>query len=433
MPPRHWRPAGRAPPCRSPPPRWARARSTRRIRCRSASSAISWERAARTRYLRPMVERGRRRPARRQPHQPERHRQLVALPRPETAKYIHIDVDGQEVGRNYEALRLVGDARLTLDGPAPGAGRPRPRRTPRSAAAGIERRIADGLARRQKPTSSAGGHGPGRRSGPSASCSDLDSLLTPGDHRRLRCQLLVDLDGNFLVSRKAGMRFLTPRGLAGLGWGLPFALGAKAARPDATGLLPRRRRRLRPCLVRARNGAPHGAHVIVIVLNNQILGYQKHAEKVTFDGYTDVCDFTSVDHATIARACGCDGVRVEDPADFKPALESAMRASTTTVIDVITDEHAYPPITSFDGKCRTRLLAGGPERNAPAGKPGKRQRTHQGFSSPQEQSRSSERRCLHPMQRITCSCANGRRGAVIAERTSASARSQPDRRGLGCR
>ena len=33
---------------------------------------------------------------------------------PSSASYIHIDIDGQEVGRNYEALRLVGDARLTL-------------------------------------------------------------------------------------------------------------------------------------------------------------------------------------------------------------------------------------------------------------------------------------------------------------------------------
>ena len=30
------------------------------------------------------------------------------------AKFIHIDIDGYEVGRNFEALRLVGDAKATL-------------------------------------------------------------------------------------------------------------------------------------------------------------------------------------------------------------------------------------------------------------------------------------------------------------------------------
>ena len=33
---------------------------------------------------------------------------------PATARYIHIDIDSQEIGRNYEALRLNGDAKLTL-------------------------------------------------------------------------------------------------------------------------------------------------------------------------------------------------------------------------------------------------------------------------------------------------------------------------------
>ncbi len=90
--------------------------------------------------------------------------------------------------------------------------------------------------------------------------------------------------------------------------------------------------------------------VVVVVLNNQILGYQKHAELSLFGDHTDVVHFTAVDHAAIARAVGCHGVRVERPEQFLPALEEAMGKDDVTVIDVVTDERAHPPITSFQGK-----------------------------------------------------------------------------------
>ncbi len=39
-----------------------------------------------------------------------------------------------------------------------------------------------------------------------------------------------------------------------------------------------------------------------------------------------------------------------DPTDYAAALAEATAAPVTTVIDVIVDPEAYPPISSFEGK-----------------------------------------------------------------------------------
>jgi acetolactate synthase I/II/III large subunit len=270
---------------------------------------------------------------------------------PTGAKYIHADIDPQEIGRNYEAsVRLVGDARLVLEALTRELkSRDLGKRV--AARAALEAKIAAGHKEHEAELDRVVrmDQTPVR---PERLMRDLESILTP--------EMIIVADAsyssiwvtNFLRSRKAGMRFVTPRGLAGLGWGLPFALGVKTAYPKASVF----------CLA----GDGGFAHmwseletsrrmklpVALTVLNNQILGYQKHAEKVLFNDYTDVCDFEAVDHAAIARACGCEGVRVERPEDFLPALEKALRSDRTTVMDVITDQRAYPPVTAFEDSDR---------------------------------------------------------------------------------
>ncbi|MFC7538516.1 thiamine pyrophosphate-dependent enzyme [Siccirubricoccus deserti] len=89
--------------------------------------------------------------------------------------------------------------------------------------------------------------------------------------------------------------------------------------------------------------------VVVAVLNNGILGYQKHAEEVKFGEHTIAVNFTAVDHAAIARACGVEGVRIEASSGIRPALEAALAARKPVLLDMVTDPDAKPPISFYAG------------------------------------------------------------------------------------
>jgi acetolactate synthase-1/2/3 large subunit len=269
-----------------------------------------------------------------------------------SARFIHIDIDPVEIGRNYEALRLVGDARSTL-----AALRERlagwsadDRADTAFIAAGRQRHRAEIAAVAASDAS------PIR---PERLMADLEPLLTPETIVVADASYSTVWISSYLTALAPGMRFITPRGLAGLGWGLPLAMGAKTARPKSPVL----------CVV-GDGGFAHvwseletcrrtGTAVVVTVLNNGVLGYQKDAEDVKFGRHTGACYFAPVDHAAMARACGCRGVRVERAADYLPAVKAALASGETTVIDVITDPEAYPPITLFDKLDDLRLAKRG--------------------------------------------------------------------------
>jgi len=267
---------------------------------------------------------------------------------PRSARFIHLDIDGQEVGRNYEALRLVGDAKLTLAALREQMQRGDLARR-RAARPALEAAIAIGKDKHRAEAASllASAARPAR---PERLMAELAGVLSDDSIVVADASYASIWIANYLPARRAGMRFLTPRGLAGLGWGLPMALGAKLARPDATVF----------CVVgdggfghvwsELETARRHGLKIVLTVLNNQILAYQKHAEDVLFGDHTSAIGFTPVDHAAIARACGLQGIRVEDPADYRAALDQATAAEVTTVIDALTDPGAYPPVTSFEGR-----------------------------------------------------------------------------------
>ena len=263
---------------------------------------------------------------------------------PRGATYIHIDIDEIEIGRNYESLRLKGDAKLTLRALNEALAR-EDLATRRAARPWLERTLADArekhLAEIAHVTRSDAS--PIR---PERFMAELEKQLAD-DH-------IVVADASFssiwvanYLAATHSRRFITPRGQAGLGWGFPMALGARIGQPA------------RPvfCVVgdggfghvwaELETARRHGIRVVVAVMNNGILGYQKHAEDAGLGRHTDVCDFVDVDHAAIARACGVKGLRLERAADIASTIAEALATDGPVLIDVIADPSAMPPVTVF--------------------------------------------------------------------------------------
>lgn len=267
---------------------------------------------------------------------------------PSGARFIHIDPDPIEIGRNYEALRLMGDAKLTLaalreamlklDLTARAAARPGVEATIAKAVAGWRKLVA-GVTTRDG--------GPVR---PERVAAEIDKRLPADGIMVADASYSSNWINIYMTARRAGQRFLSPRGLAGLGWGVPLAIGAQVAAPDKRVV----------CLC-GDGGFGHSwaeletlrrlqVPVTVVVLNNGILGFQKHAEDAKYGDHTIACDFAEVDHAAIARACGIAGVRVERGEDVGPALDAAFASGKPALIEVLTDPNGKPPLTMYAGK-----------------------------------------------------------------------------------
>ncbi|HTM77475.1 MAG TPA: thiamine pyrophosphate-binding protein, partial [Devosia sp.] len=129
------------------------------------------------------------------------------------AQFIHIDIDGLEVGRNYEAVRLVGDARLTLEAlNAKLAGTDLSLRQSQRPA--VEGAIAEArrLHREDADDVLTSDRSPIR---PERIMAETDKVLTPQSIVTADASFSSVWFSNYLRAQQPGMRFLAPRGQAG--------------------------------------------------------------------------------------------------------------------------------------------------------------------------------------------------------------------------
>ena len=137
--------------------------------------------------------------------------------------------------------------------------------------------------------------------------------------------------------------FLQPAAIGGMGYAIPAALALKLLNPglpvvavcgdggfamSMNGLMTAREQEL---------------PIVVLVMNNSILGWVVHGQGERLIA----SEFADFDHAAIARAMGCDGIRVQTPDELASALRAAMGSKRPTVIDAITSrDQSFQKITS---------------------------------------------------------------------------------------
>lgn len=262
-------------------------------------------------------------------------------------RLIHIDIDPAEIGRNYQTeLGVIADAKVALAALASAAkgrshvGRPG---------------LREYIARKRKEFSDLW-------------ADEYSSNQFPLRPERILAELRKAVpDDGFIVTdvgwNKNGVAqqfsfpvpgtFITPSGLATMGFGPAAVLGVKTAQPKraAVALIGDGAFSSNPGVIATAMEAD--LPVIWLVMDNSGFGTIAGLEKMHY-GWSFGCMFEckgesySIDYAAIATAHGARGVRIMSADQLGPALEEALASGMPTVIQVPMENAPTPTPGHWD-------------------------------------------------------------------------------------
>jgi len=256
------------------------------------------------------------------------------------AKFVHIDVDPAEISKNVPAhIPIVGDAKKIL-----------PKLTTEYRALKADSARLDGWWQRIEGW---------REKYPLGYEDSEGSEIKP----QYMIEALYEVTGgNAIVTSDVGQhqmwtaqyfhfngprRWINSGGLGTMGFGLPAAMGAKVACPDedvvcvaGDGSVIMNIQELATCVTEK-------IPVKVFIMNNGYLGMVRQWQELFWDRrYSSVEMGSSPDWVKLAEAFGATGMLVEDKAELKDAMKSALETDGPVVCDVrvTPEENCYPMI-----------------------------------------------------------------------------------------
>lgn len=166
--------------------------------------------------------------------------------------------------------------------------------------------------------------------------ADLQAAFGPEDVLVCDASFPSGWGAVFFSQATPGRRCLFPRGLAGLGFGLPAAIGVRIARAQGAVFCLAGDGGFAYSLGELATLTRQGLKVICIVLNNRSLAWVQYLQRIQFGGRYESVEFPDMDFAKVAEGLGCRGMSVERPDELKGAIAEALRGEEAVVLDVKT-------------------------------------------------------------------------------------------------
>jgi acetolactate synthase-1/2/3 large subunit len=158
--------------------------------------------------------------------------------------------------------------------------------------------------------------------------------------------------GLLFDTKKPGRSFVPDRGFASIGYGLPGAMGAQLAMPDATVVGLTGDGGFNMVIGELETARRMELGVTIIVVNNAASGYVKALQHLMYgQGSYQSSDLADTNYAEIANAMGCHGIRVSSPDELPAALQAGFaERKRPTVIDVMVTRDPARMLPAVDNR-----------------------------------------------------------------------------------
>lgn len=141
--------------------------------------------------------------------------------------------------------------------------------------------------------------------------------------------------------------FITSGGLGVMGFGLPAAIGAKAARPDKVVVDVAGDGSIQMNIQELMTAIESKIDVKIVILNNRFLGMVRQWQEFFYDkAYASTNMENAPDFVKLAEAYGAKGFKCEDPAKVEATLKLGLETPGTVIMEFIVEreESVYPMV-----------------------------------------------------------------------------------------